>query len=233
MQQIGIDISISDLTVDIFLFLVILTEPHSHFLDCVTLLLMVSSHDTTTTTGCFYLIWYKHLTIYLPISTFSIIHAWPLIVRTFADPIEVPTFLDPPLEFPLFHGWWSILFFKKATFEKTAAFWCFELENARNLWCLCRQSSKNEVVKSKGWDSSLHPLYTESTIPIVHTPSLSNGSATSFLSVCSSLIQGIKTLVSYMGSNNLYWLNETTIRLYERGGEGAKVFTWFGMTKLV
>jgi hypothetical protein len=47
MQKIGIDISISDLTVDIFLFLDILTEPHSHFLDCVTLLLMVSSHDTT------------------------------------------------------------------------------------------------------------------------------------------------------------------------------------------
>ncbi|SAL95976.1 hypothetical protein [Absidia glauca] len=48
MQEwIGIDISISDLTVDIFPFLVILTEPHGHFLDYVTLLLTVSSHDTT------------------------------------------------------------------------------------------------------------------------------------------------------------------------------------------
>ncbi|SAL97270.1 hypothetical protein [Absidia glauca] len=35
------------MTVDIFPFLVILTEPHGHFLDYVTLLLTVSSHDTT------------------------------------------------------------------------------------------------------------------------------------------------------------------------------------------
>ncbi|SAL96941.1 hypothetical protein [Absidia glauca] len=49
MQEwIGIGISISDLTVDIFPFLVILTEPHGHFLDYVTLLLTVSSHDTAT-----------------------------------------------------------------------------------------------------------------------------------------------------------------------------------------
>ncbi|SAL95964.1 hypothetical protein [Absidia glauca] len=52
MQEwIGIDISISDLTVDIFPFPVILTEPHGHFLDYVTLLLTVSSHDTTPTHG--------------------------------------------------------------------------------------------------------------------------------------------------------------------------------------
>ncbi|SAM09000.1 hypothetical protein [Absidia glauca] len=50
MQEwIGIDISISDLTVDIFPFPVILTEPHGHSLDYVTPLLTVSSHDTTTT----------------------------------------------------------------------------------------------------------------------------------------------------------------------------------------
>jgi hypothetical protein len=56
-----------------------MTPTHTH------LFLLQLSVFFLTTTRCFYIFQYKHLTIYLPINTSSIIHAWPLIVRPFAD----------------------------------------------------------------------------------------------------------------------------------------------------
>jgi hypothetical protein len=49
-----------------------------------------------TTSVCFYLFHYEHLIMYLPINTFSIIHVWPLIIRTFANRIWSSDFLDLP-----------------------------------------------------------------------------------------------------------------------------------------
>jgi hypothetical protein len=43
----------------------------------------------------------------------------------------------------------SFFFFKNSSFEKLATFWFSELQDARNTWCLCKYSSKSQVVKSK------------------------------------------------------------------------------------
>jgi hypothetical protein len=65
----------------------------------------------------------------------------------------------------VFHAGWSILFFKQRRFENSAAFWFFGLEDTRNTWCLCAQSSKSKLVKA---ESEISSFLTQGETLIAH-----------------------------------------------------------------